>query len=119
MGDRLHGYRCLYNVNRSRRALLRGFKEALWHSVSHTLSIDVFRVNSFCARIVTVAYAFLVMIITNTYTANLAAFLTVSKLDTAINTVDDLRGKRLLTIDTYSDRIWHDFSLDSEVQEGV
>ena len=60
--------RCLYGIHNGHRALLHGLKEALWHSISHTLSIDVFRVNSFPSRIITVAYAFLVQVLINTYT---------------------------------------------------
>jgi hypothetical protein len=41
-------------------AVWRNLKEAIWHSVSHTLSIDVFRVNTGPARIITVAYCFMV-----------------------------------------------------------
>jgi hypothetical protein len=85
---------------------LFGLKECLWHSISQTLSIDVFKVSSLPARIVTASYAFLVLIITHTYTANLAAFLTVKQLDTKINSVEDLVGKTVATLPTYVDRLY-------------
>ena len=65
----------------------------------------MFKVSSLPARIVTAAYAFLVLIITHTYTANLAAFLTVKQLDTKINSVEDLIGKTVASLPTYVDRL--------------
>lgn len=97
--------RCVYTDRHGRPSILVGLKEALWHSISHTLSIDVFQVNAFPSRLVTVAYGFLVMILTNTYTANLAAFLTVEQLDSSINSVTDLRGKAVGTIQPYLRRL--------------
>lgn len=41
-------------------------KEAIWHSLAYTMSIDVFVVSSTPARMVVVAYCFVVMIIANT-----------------------------------------------------
>jgi hypothetical protein len=46
------------------------------------------------------------LIITHTYTANLAAFLTVKQLDTKINSVEDLVGKTVATLPTYVDRLY-------------
>eukprot|EP00892_Ulva_mutabilis_P009355 jgi/Ulvmu1/6792/UM030_0130.1 len=86
--------------------IVSGLRECLWHSISHTLSIDVFKVRSLPARIITAAYAFLVLILTNTYTANLAAFLTVDQLDTTISSIDDLRGKSVATIEPYVSRLY-------------
>lgn len=56
----------MYADHHGHLSILHGLKEALWHSISHTLSIDVFKVNAFPSRLITVAYGFLVMIITNT-----------------------------------------------------
>ena len=68
-------------------------KEALWHSVSHVLAINVFTVRSAESRIVVATFAFVVLIVSNTYLANLAAFLTVDKLEGTINSVSDLWGR--------------------------
>ena len=54
-------------------------REALWDGVSHVLDINVFTVNAFEARIVVATFALLVIIISNTYLANLAAFLTTDR----------------------------------------
>jgi hypothetical protein len=39
---------------------LANLKEAFWHTIAYTLNIDIFVVNSASARIVVVAYCFLV-----------------------------------------------------------
>ena len=91
----------------------------MWHSLSHTLSMDVFRVNSFSARIITIAYAFLVLIITHTYTANLAAFLTVQQLDTSIDSVSDLKGRAVATLPPYVDRLEKIYHVQATAQDGV
>lgn len=85
--------------------LLAALKEAMWHSVSHVLSFNVFVVNATPARIVVAAYAFMVLIISSTYLANLAAFLTVDQLDTTITSVSDLWDKAVATFPTYADRL--------------
>lgn len=96
-----------------------GLVQCLWHSVSHTLSIDVFHVRSFPARIITAAYAFLVLILTNTYTANLAAFLTVNQLDTTINSVEDLRGKVVSTVEPYIYRLYDNHRISATSIDGA
>ena len=88
----------------SHTGLLGGLQEALWHGLSHTLSIDVFRVNTLPARIVTAAYAFLVLIISSTYTANLAIFLT-TRTEVGITHIDELDGMLVSTVNTYMDRL--------------
>ena len=91
----------------------------MWHSLSHTLSIDVFRVSSFSARIIVAAYAFLVLIFTHTYTANLAAFLTVRVLDTSIRTIADLRGKAVATAPPYVNRLQENHHITASASDGV
>jgi hypothetical protein len=39
---------------------IENLKEAFWHSIAYTLAIDVFVVNSTSARIILVAYCFMV-----------------------------------------------------------
>jgi len=91
----------------------------MWHGLSHTLSIDVFRVRSFSARIIVAAYAFTVLIITHTYTANLAAFLTADQLDTNIRSVKDLRGKAVITIPPYLKRLAKNFHINATAEKGM
>ena len=52
----------MYTDKHGRLSLLHGLKEALWHSIAHTLSIDVFRVHALPSRLVTIAYGFLVLV---------------------------------------------------------
>jgi len=96
-----------------------GLAQCFWHSVSHTLSIDVFNVSSFPARIITAAYAFLVLILTNTYTANLAAFLTVDQLDTTIQSISDLRGKAVATVEPYINRLSRNHNIAGSSADGA
>jgi hypothetical protein len=110
--------RSMYSMHSGRFSLLHGMKEALWHSISHTLSIDVFKVNAFPSRLITVAYGFLVMILTNTYTAELAAFLTVAQLDTKISSVNDLRGKTVVTVTPYLRRLLDNHHIDATDRDG-
>ena len=102
---RARGHRCIYADDDGRFRPLPALYEALWHSVSHVLSINVFTVHAFPSRVVVAAYAFLVLIVSNTYTANLAAFLTVDQLETEINTVADLWGRNVATFPTYYRRL--------------
>jgi hypothetical protein len=73
--------------------LLWAIKEALWHSISHVLAINVFTVHSVESRIVVATFAFVVLIVSNTYLANLAAFLTVDQLEGSVQSVSELWGK--------------------------
>jgi Ligand-gated ion channel/Bacterial extracellular solute-binding proteins, family 3 len=109
----------MYTDRHGRLSILHGLKEALWHSISHTLSIDVFRVNAFPSRMVTVAYGFMVLILTNTYTANLAAFLTVDQLDTKINSAADLKGKSVATIEPYVKRLAANYGITASSRDGA
>ena len=52
------------------------------------MSLDIFNVSSDGARIAVLCFGFLGLIVANTYIANLAAFLTVSHINSAINSVD-------------------------------
>ena len=79
----------------------------------------MFKVHAFPSRIITAAYAFLVLILTNTYTANLAAFLTVDQLDTQISDIIDLRGKAVVTIEPYIDRLYSNHRIVATDKEGA
>jgi hypothetical protein len=93
--------------------------ETTWHSMCHVLSMNVFTVYALPSRVVVAAYALLVLIICNTYTANLAAFLTVDQLDTSIKTVDDLWGKRVATFPTYHARLNRNHHIATVTDDGA
>lgn len=82
--------------------MLWAIKEALWHSISHVLEINVFTVHSLESRIIVATYAFVVLIVSNTYLANLAAFLTVDKLEGSVQSVSELWGKPVRIAALYS-----------------
>ena len=78
-----------------RRSGLRGLKDAVWHAIAFTLNVDVIRVSTLPARIIMSAFAFVVIIVWASYTANLAANLTVKRLETSIQSLSDLKACRL------------------------
>ncbi|CAD7704127.1 unnamed protein product [Ostreobium quekettii] len=87
---------------------IRGLKEATYDSFASLLHLGHFRVKSAAARVVAMAYGFLVLIIINTYVANLAAFLTITQVDTMINGLQDLTklpGKRVVSVSVYGNRL--------------
>ena len=81
--------------------------------------MNVFTVHAFQSRLVVVAYAFLVLIISNTYLANLAAFLTVDKLTTQIDSVQDLWGKAVATFPPYARGLEEHYQLTADTADGA
>lgn len=78
-----------------------GAKNATWDSASALVNFGSFQVRSTEARIVVMGYGFLVLIIINTYVANLAAFLTVTQVDISISDVEDLLGEEVVSVEPY------------------
>lgn len=111
--------RCIYTDDKGKLRFWFAFKEALWHSVSQMLSINVFTVYVFSSRIVVAAYAFVVLIVSNTYLANLAAFLTVDQLDSKIKDVTDLWGKSVATFPTYFRRLEENHHITAITTDGA
>jgi hypothetical protein len=75
----------------------------VWHAISHVLHMNCLRVFSAPSRTVVTAYAFIVIVFSNTYLANLAAFLTVDRLNNHINSFHDLWSKAVGTYPVYID----------------
>lgn len=65
--------------------------------------MNYLRVFSAPSRTVVTAYAFTVIVFSNTYLANLAAFLTVDRLNIRINSFRDLWAKTVGTYPVYID----------------
>ena len=95
----------IYQLDRRGQTILHGLLQSFWHAMSHALSIDVFRVQTLPARIVTVAYGFTVLIVSSAYTANLVTFLSVQLTNPVIKSVDELYGKTIVTVSTYMSRL--------------
>lgn len=87
------------------RDLSGGMKQAIWDSLVTLLNFGNFTVQSQEARIIVVGYGFLVLILINTYVANLAAFLTITNIESSIKSVSDLLGKRVLAGGVYEKRL--------------
>jgi len=68
-----------------------GLEEATWRSLWALQHGGTFEVTSLGARVAVLCFAFFALIISSSYTANLAAFLTVQRSN-AINSVYDLSG---------------------------
>jgi hypothetical protein len=83
------------------------------------LSINVFTVYAFPSRIVVAAYALVVLIVSNTYLANLAAFLTADQLESKIKDVRDLWGKSVATFPTYSVRLQDNQHISATTNDGT
>jgi hypothetical protein len=111
--------RCIYVDEDGAFDFMHAMYETTWHSMCHVLSMNVFTVYALPSRVVVAAYALLVLIICNTYTANLAAFLTVDQLDTSIKTVDDLWGKRVATFPTYHARLNRNHHIATVTDDGA
>ena len=82
-----------------------GVKDATWHSIVALINFGHFQVHSTAARAVVMGYGFLVLIIVNTYVANLAAFLTATQVDTRIADARDLFGQRVGTVKVYETQL--------------
>ena len=89
------------------------FGVGLWESLCHVLHIDHMRVFAVPARIVVAAYAFVVLVFSNTYLANLAAFLTADRLNTQSRTLRDLWGKPVGTYGIFQDAIEQAYGLST------
>lgn len=74
-----------------------GMTEATWRSVWTLIGLERLDVSSLGARVAAIAFGFMALILVNTYTANLAAVLTVSQINSQIRSVNDLRGRAVLT----------------------
>jgi hypothetical protein len=65
-----------------------GISEASWRTALNLMLYDIVAVSSPGARVAVLTFSFLALIVTSTYTANLAAFVTIRNLATQINSVD-------------------------------
>lgn len=86
-----------YNAPREhqkRRHTLR-LTKSLWSSLVHYVgqSADSLHPVSASGRITLAVWWFAILIIISTYTANLAAFLTIKRLSSPINSIEDLAGQ--------------------------
>ncbi|CAD7699481.1 unnamed protein product [Ostreobium quekettii] len=84
---------------------VHGLRNATWDSLIALVNFGHFQVKSTAARMVVLGYGFLVLIIIQTYVANLAAFLTISQVETAFSKIEDLYGQRVATVEVYETQL--------------
>jgi Ligand-gated ion channel len=77
------------------------------------------QVHALQSRIIVAGYAFLVLIISSTYLANLAAFLTVDQIDSTISTITDLWGQPVATLPPYAARLEQAYRINAQTQLGA
>ena len=78
------------------------------------LGLDFLHVRSLGARVASLAFAFMSLILVNTYTANLAASLTIHSINTQITSVAQLRGKLVYTLPIYTQRIRSEYGIQAQ-----
>lgn len=81
-----------------------GIEEATWRSLWALQHGNIFDVTSLGARIAVVCFSFVALIIGSSYTANLAAFLTVRRAS-SIRSVYDLSGLAVASVPVYIPRL--------------
>ena len=70
----------------------KGLGGAMWFSMMTPFGLQDKAVKTVWSRIIAFAWAFSILIITSSYTANMAAYLTAQQLDQAVDDIRDLMG---------------------------
>jgi hypothetical protein len=86
------------------KEMYNGLEEATWRSLWALQHGATFEVTSLGARIAAICFAFFALILSSSYTANLAAFLTVKRTN-AIRSVYDLGGLAVSSVPVYIPRL--------------
>lgn len=85
-------------------------KESMWYSINVLLQGGTeYSPQTTSTRTVIAFYWFCILIINAAYTANLAAFLTIRQIDTAIRSVQDLVGRSDIQYGVMKDSVVEDF----------
>ena len=82
-----------------------GVQEATVRSMWTLLGMETLQVSSVGAKIASLCFAFMALILVNTYTANLAAVLTVNQINGQVRSIEDLRGKAVAADSIYIPRL--------------
>jgi len=89
---------------------VKGYNEAAWRAMWVMMHGETMGVTNLAARIVVIALAFSSLILSSSYTANLAAFLTVKSYG-EISTINDLVGMSVSTVEAYQDQFLRRYGL--------
>ncbi len=91
-------------------------RETLWFTYGSLVGAEtVVMPRTFSARLLSGAWWFFSLILIASYTANLAAFLTVTKIETPIKSVADLAGQTKIKYGTIKDTYAHSLFRSSDV----
>ena len=89
---------------------VKGYSEATWRTLWVMIQGETMGVSMIGARVVVIVLAFVALILSASYTANLAAFLTVQSFG-SVNSIYDLQGLAVSTVEVYQDRILSRYGL--------
>ncbi|KAI8104821.1 hypothetical protein M9434_003373 [Picochlorum sp. BPE23] len=87
-----------------------GYSEAVWRTLWVMIQGETMNVSMFAARIVVIILAFVALILGASYTANLAAFLTLQSFGN-VNSVYDLQGLAVSAVPVYQPRLLTKYGL--------
>ena len=87
-----------------------GYSEAVWRTLWVMIQGETMNVSMFAARIVVIILAFVALILGASYTANLAAFLTLQNFGN-VNSVYDLQGLAVSSVPVYQPRLLSKYGL--------
>ena len=92
-------------------------RETLWFAYGSLVGAEtVVMPKTFSARLLSGAWWFFSLILIASYTANLAAFLTVTKIETPINTVADLAAQTKIKYGTVKNTYAHSLFRSSDLE---
>lgn len=89
---------------------MKGYAEATWRTLWVMIQGETMGVSMIGARVVVIVLAFVALILSASYTANLAAFLTLKSFS-SVNSIYDLQGLAVSTVEVYQDRILSRYGL--------
>lgn len=87
----------------SLRDSARGYHESLWRTLWVLIQGETMAVTNLAARVTVIILAFSSLILSASYTANLAAFLTLKSYG-SLNRIEDLQGTAVSTVEAYQPR---------------
>jgi ABC-type amino acid transport substrate-binding protein len=83
---------------------VNGYVEATWRTLWVIIQGETMSVGMLAARVVVIVLAFMALILSASYTANLAAFLTLQSFS-SLNNIYDLQGLAVSTVEVYRPKI--------------
>lgn len=89
---------------------VKGYGEASWRTMWVMIQGETMGVTNLAARVVVIVLSFASLIISSSYTANLAAFLTIKSYG-EINSIKDLVGMSVSTVEVYQDQFLRRYGL--------